>query len=269
MPRLKLSAVHALAKGVEFYVVIKAPLEDVLRKLQGYGYDGVEYNISNPSEIDVGELKAKTKSYGLEVSAISTGLSYLRYRYSLSSPSSDIRNKAIEFFKKYIEVAEKLEAYKVVVGLARGKCEDNCNSALKRLEESLKILDIYAGEHGVILVFEPLNRYETDLVNRLDDAIELVSRYENVKILFDTFHMMLEEKDVYEAILRAGNNIGHFHVADSNRLAPGMGMLDWEKIIYRLLRTGYKGYVSVESRIEPDLDTMLSVSAKTLKPLLL
>ncbi len=269
MPRLKLSAVHALAKGVEFYVVIKAPLEEVLEKLQGYGYDGVEYNISNPNEVDVSELKRKTKSYGLEVSAISTGLSYLRYKYSLSSLDSDARSKAVEFFKKYIEVAEKLEAYKVVVGLARGKCEDNCSNTLRRLEESLKILDNYAREHDVILVFEPLNRYETDLVNRLDEALRLVSRYENVKILFDTFHMMLEEKNVYDAILRAGNNIGHFHVADSNRLAPGMGMLDWEKIVYRLLRTGYTGYVSVESRIEPDLDTMLRVSAETLKPLLM
>ncbi len=269
MPRLKLSAVHALAKGVEFYVVIKAPLEEVLVKLQSYGYDGVEYNISNPNEVDVSELKRKTKSYGLEVSAISTGLSYLRYGYSLSNLDTNARSKAIEFFKKYIEVAEKLEAYKVVIGLARGKCEDNCSNALRRLGESLKVLDKYAGEHSVILVFEPLNRYETDLVNRLDDAIKLVSRYENIKILFDTFHMMLEEKDVYDAILRAGNSIGHFHVADSNRLAPGMGMLDWEKIIYRLLRTGYTGYVSVESRIEPDLDTMLRISAKTLKPLLM
>ena len=122
MPRLKLSAVHALAKGVEFYVVIKAPLEEVLVKLQSYGYDGVEYNISNPNEVDVSELKRKTKSYGLEVSAISTGLSYLRYGYSLSNPDTNARSKAIEFFKKYIEVAEKLEAYKVVIGLARGKC---------------------------------------------------------------------------------------------------------------------------------------------------
>ncbi len=269
MSRLKLSAVHALAKGVEFYVVIKAPLDEVLGKLQRYGYDGVEYNISNPYEIEAGELKKKTKSHGLEVSAISTGLSYLRYKYSLSSPNKNSRSKAVEFFKKYIEIAEKLEAYKVVIGLARGKCEDNCNNALRRLEESLNVLDDYAGKHNVILVLEPLNRYETDLVNRLEEAINLVNKYENIKLLFDTFHIMLEEKNVYDAILKAGSNIGHFHVADSNRLAPGMGMLDWEKIIYRLLRTGYKGYVSVESRIEPDLDTMLRISAKTLKPLLI
>ena len=269
MSRLKLSAVHALAKGVEFRVVIKAPLERVLKKLQEYGYDGIEYNISNPYEVDVVELKRKTRNHGLGVAAISTGLSYLRYGYSLSSRDEHERNMAIKFFKKYIEIAEKLEAYKVVIGLARGRCKGDCSDALRRLEESLKILDNYAGEHSVILVFEPLNRYETDLINKLEDALNLISKYENVKILFDTFHMMLEEKNVYEAILRAGNTIGHFHVADSNRLAPGMGMLDWEKIIYRLLRTGYEGYISVESRIEPDLDTMLRVSAETLKPLLI
>lgn len=269
MGRLKLSAVHAIAKGVEFYVVIKAPLEEVLGKLVKYGYDGVEYNISNPFEVDAGWLRSITKNYGLEVAAISTGLSYLRYRYSLSSSSEEHRLKAVEFFKKYIELAAKLEAYKVVIGLARGRCEGSCQTALERLKSSLNELDEYAAKHNVLLVFEPLNHYETDLVNRLDEALELIKQYSNVGLLFDTFHMMLEEPDVYDAILRAGKHIGHFHVADSNRLAPGMGMLDWEKIVYRLLRTGYKGYVSVEARIEPSLDKLLEVSARTLKPLLI
>ena len=269
MGLLKLSAVHAIATGVEFDVVITAPLENVLSKLQRLGYDGVEYNISNPFEVNIAELKSTTKRYGLEISAISTGLSYLRYGYSLSSSNNEYRDKAIEFFKKYIEVAEELEAYKVVIGLARGKCEGDCRAAKERLKKSLEILDEYAGRHGVILVFEPLNRYETDLINRLSEAIELTQQYSNIKILFDTFHMMLEEQNLYDAILRAGNHIGHFHVADSNRLAPGLGMLDWEKIIYRLLRTGYRGYISVEARSEPSLETLLEVSARTLKPLLI
>lgn len=269
MRRLKLSAVHAIAKGVEFYVVIKAPLEEVLRKLVKYGYDGIEYNISNPFEIDVDWLKNTTRNYGLEVAAISTGLSYLRYKYSLSSSNEEYRLKAIEFFKKYIELAAKLEAYKVVIGLARGKCEGSCQVALERLKDSLNELDKYATNYNVLLVLEPLNRYETDLINKLDDALELVKQYSNVRILFDTFHMMLEEPNVYDAILRAGKYIGHFHAADSNRLAPGMGMLDWEKIIYRLLRTGYQGHISIEARIEPNLDELLEVSARTLKPLLM
>ncbi len=269
MSRLKLSIVQAIATDVEFSVVISAPLEKILSRLQELGYDGVEYNISNPFQVDVREVKRVTEKYGLEVSAISTGLSYLRYGYSLSSSSSEYRGKALEFFKKYIEIAQELGSYKVVVGLARGKCEGDCIKAKERLRESLKIIDEYASEHSVLIVFEPLNRYETDLINKLDEAIEFIKDYRNVRILFDTFHMMLEERSPYEAILRANKYIGHFHAADSNRLAPGLGILDWEKIVYRLLRIGYRGYISVEARGEPDLDTLLETSVRTLKPLLL
>jgi len=239
-----------------------------LNKLVKYNYDGIEYNISNPFEVDIDYLKNITRSYGLEVAAISTGLSYRRYGYSLSSINENIRLKAIEFFKKYIEIAAKLEAYKVVIGLARGKCEDNCQAALKRLEKSLDILDKYATEYGTILLLEPLNHYETDLINRLDEALRFIKQYNNLKLLFDTFHVMLEEQNIYEAILKVGKYIGHFHAADSNRRAPGMGILDWEKILFRLLRVGYQGYISIEARIEPSIDEMLEVGAKTLNPLI-
>lgn len=113
-----------------------------------------------------------------------------------------------------------------------------------------------------------MNRYETDLINKLDEALEIIKQFKNIKILLDTFHTMLEERNVYDAILRGGKNIAHVHVADSNRLAPGLGMLDWEKIVFRLKRIGYNGYISIEARIEPDLDTFLRIGIGTLLPLI-
>ncbi len=264
----KISVVYALDPKTRFDVAITSPLEDVLSKLSRLGYNGVEYNISNPFEIDVEDIKKATKRFGLDIAAISTGLSYLRYGYSLSSSSLEYREKALQFFRKYIEISRYFEAYKVVIGLARGRCEGDCKAAIERLLTSLITLDRYAEENSTILLLEPLNRYETDLVNRLDDAIEIAKQFRNIKILFDTFHMMLEERNVYDAILKAGRSIAHVHAADSNRLAPGLGMLDWEKIVFRLMKINYSGYISIEARIEPDLDTFLKTGLETLLPLI-
>jgi len=272
MRYLKLSAVYALSPETEFDVVIKGELTGVLKLLNDLGYDGIEYNIPNPFNVEVSRLKRHTFDYNLRVSALSTGLSYLTYGYSLSSPSKELREKALSFFKKYIELSVDLESFKVVIGLARGTCgsKDNpCDEALRRFKNSLKILDDYAVKHNVTLLLEPLNRYETRLINKLDLAIGIAREFKSVKILLDTFHTLLEERNVYDSINRVGALLGHVHVADSNRLAPGMGMLDWERIIYRLVRIGYKGYLSVEARVEPSLKELLEISIRTLKPLII
>ena len=268
---LKLSAVYALAKDVKFDIVVHGELRDVVKLMSDLGYEGIELNIQNPFHVDVTSLRKVIEDFNLGVAAISTGLSYLTYGYSLSSPNKELRSNAIKFFKKYIELSVDLNSKKVVIGLARGRCNKDvdCSRAKKLLRESLEVLNDYARHHNVILLFEPLNRYETKLVNKLSEALELIRGLSNVKILLDTFHALLEERNVYDAIEYAGPYLGHVHVADSNRLAPGLGMIDWERVVYRLLKVGYRGYLSVEARTEPSFKDMLIVSIKTLRPLLL
>lgn len=270
MTMLKLSAVYALATDVEFDVVIQGPTRQILTLIKSLGYDGVEYSILNPFEVNVRELKHLTDEIGLDVSAISTGLSYLHYGYSLSSLNAETRKKSLEFFHKYIDISADLNANKVVIGLARGECgKADCKKVKQVLKNSLEILDSYAHEKGVTLVFEPLNKYETDLINRISEAIDLIKDLKSTKLLLDTFHATLEERSVYEAIETAGPYIAHVHVADSNRRAPGMGILDWERIIYKLIKVGYRGYLSVEARAEPSFEELLRTSIKTLKPLII
>jgi len=267
---LKLSAVYAIAPEVDFDVVIRGSFENILKYMRKLGYNGIELNIANPFKIDLAYLRKTVELHGMEVSAISTGLSYLSYGYSLSSLNEDNRRRALEFFRKYIDVSIDLGARKVVVGLARGRCSrEKRDKAMERLIDSLGELDDYAGKRGSLIVLEPLNRYETNLINKLSEALKIVKTLKNTKILFDTFHIMLEERDVYDALNIAGSYIGHVHFADSNRLAPGMGMLDWERIVFRLIRTGYRGFVSIEARAEPSLEILLETAIKTLRPLLL
>jgi len=255
----------------DFDVVVKGPLSKVLNTLQALGYEGVELNIPNPFKVEADVLLSTLSTYGLEVPAISTGLSYVVYSYSLSSTNYELRKRSIEFFKKYIDLSIELNSGKVVVGLARGRCRgDECPEARRLLIEALEELDEYAGSRGAILLLEPLNRYETNLINTLSEALEIVKKLKNTKILLDTFHTMLEEDNVYDAILRAGSSIGHVHLADSNRRAPGLGMLDWERIVYRLIKAGYQGFMSVEARSNGmGFEEMLRISMETLRKVLI
>lgn len=270
MPSMKLSAVYAVTVGeTGFDIVLRGGLPEALDMLAELGFGGVEYNIADPFKADVKALGREAEERGLGVAAVSTGLSYLTYGYSLSDGDEGSRARAIEFFKRYVDTAVELGSGRVVIGLARGRSGGDREGAMRRLRSSLESLDEYASGRGITLVLEPLNRYETDLINRFGEALEIARSYRSVKILLDTFHATLEERSVYDLIPRLGEMIGHVHVADSNRLAPGMGILDWERIVFRLAKAGYRGYLSVEARTEPSYREMLEKAAETLLPLLI
>ncbi|MCS7111422.1 MAG: sugar phosphate isomerase/epimerase [Ignisphaera sp.] len=262
---MKFSAVYALEKDIPFRVGIQAPLREALTTLVELGYDGVELHIPNPFEVEVHPLKRSVNEFGLEVPAISTGLSYIKYGYSLSSGDESNRLAATEFFKKYIEVAHHLDSRIVIVGTARGRCSGDCNSAKSRLVNSLKILGIYGRDMGVQLVLEPMNRRETDLINRVSEAIDIIKQVDNVWLLLDTYHLLIEEEDVYEVLQNYGMYARHIHVADSNRLAPGLGELRWDTILMILGSIGYNKYVSIEALMEPNYRMALEIAIKSLK----
>ncbi len=272
MGRFKLSMIYAVAPKTDFNVVVKGDLGRFLDLASSLGYEGVEYNVSNPFEVSSRTLKEAAELRGLKPSALSTGLSYLRYGYSLSSRDEELRENAVRFFKGYVDLSAELGCRKVVIGLARGRCgvpgEADCGRARQLLRRSLEVINDYALERGVTVVFEPLNRYETKLINSVEEALNLIKGLKAFKLLLDTFHATLEEASPYEAILKAEGMIGHVHVADSNRLAPGMGIIDWERVVLRLMMAGYKGYLSVEAVPKPSYEGMLRKAAETLKPII-
>lgn len=117
------------------------------------------------------------------------------------------------------------------------------------LLEALSDLGAHARAEGVELYLEPLNRYEDHMVNRLDQAVDLVTAtgIDNVKVVADTFHMNIEEDDPAAALRAVGGRLGHVQVSDSNRLQPGAGHLDWRAVLEVL--NGYDGYLAVECRL--------------------
>ncbi|MEU6404248.1 sugar phosphate isomerase/epimerase family protein [Streptomyces sp. NPDC046985] len=114
------------------------------------------------------------------------------------------------------------------------------------------------GEHarreGVTLFLEPLNRYEDHMVNRLEQAADLIRAVglDSVKIGVDSYHMNIEEADPAAAILAHADVIGHAQVSDSNRFQPGAGHLDWPAWLGALHAIGYDGCLALECRLTGD-----------------
>ena len=127
----------------------------------------------------------------------------------------------------------------------------NREQTIEWLTECLYELAIVAEDNNVNLVFEPINRYESNLVNKLSDGVEVIKMIgcDNVKLLADLFHMNIEESCIEEAIIKTGSYIGHVHFADSNRLFPGLGHSNFKKIFKALKQIDYKGYISIEALV--------------------
>ncbi|WP_433729586.1 TIM barrel protein [Actinoplanes sp. CA-051413] len=119
------------------------------------------------------------------------------------------------------------------------------------LLEGLTELGEHAAREGATLVLEPLNRYEDHMVNRLEQAVELVGAVglPALKVLADTYHMNIEEDEPTSALVKAAAMLGHVQVSDSNRFQPGAGHLDWAALLGTLDAIGYDGYLALECRL--------------------
>jgi sugar phosphate isomerase/epimerase len=113
--------------------------------------------------------------------------------------------------------------------------------------EGLKEIHAHASTAGVRIAIEGLNRFETHFINRGDQALTLADAVApDVGVCLDAFHMNIEEVDFFQAIRDVGDRLVDFHVADNNRMACGMGALDWARIVTTLQEVGYDGALTVE-----------------------
>jgi len=126
---------------------------------------------------------------------------------------------------------------------------DERRVTIARLASNLAPLAATAAEQGVVLALEPLNRFETSLINTVDQALEVVDAVDSpgLGISLDTFHMSIEEKDPAAAIRRAGPRLAHFQASGSDRGAPGNDHLDWTAIAEAIAQVGYDGPICIES----------------------
>ena len=234
-------------------------LQSIFHRIKDLGYDGIELGIRDPLEVDVSLVESYSEKFELPVIAIGTGQAYVDEGLSLTSEDMEVQERAIDRIKKHIDLAARLGA-SVIIGLIRGNpSRPRMGEALSLLRKNLGICAGYAEESNVLILLEPVNRYESSLLNRLSEGKAFIeslekSDYGVVRLLADTFHMNIEERDIPEAIEEVFPLIGHVHVADSNRLAPGQGHTDFDSIFKKLKELGYKRYISAEILPQPSFD---------------
>lgn len=231
-------------------------LAGTVRQMAALGFDGVELAIRDPALIDVQNIAALAADLGLTVPAIGTGQAFLEEGLSLTSPDAALRDRTVARLVHQVEVAQRLDAL-LIVGLIHGPLPPGMDRerAADWLLGGLGPLARAARGHGVRIVIEPINRYESNWLNTVDEVMEVIGQLgeDNVGVLPDTFHMNIEEADPSAALRRAGARLWHVHVADSNRRAPGWGHLDFAGIVAALAEIGYGGCVSAEILPLPSL----------------
>lgn len=225
-------------------------LPSSLAHASSLGFDAVELFTASHDALDVHETKALLEKHQLTLAAAGTGAGKVIHGLTLTDPDASIRKKAIEFIAKMIEFGAQFNA-PAIIGSMQGNVATGIErkQALDWLAEGLRILGNHAGSLGVKLIYEPLNRYETNLINTLEGgALFLQSQQlQHVGLLADLFHMNIEEADMASSILKAKDSIIHVHFADSNRRPVGNGHSDLTDVAKALKEINYSGFVSAEA----------------------
>ncbi len=250
-------------KGGPF--VFSSGLADAFARAAGLGFDAVEIFPSAGDDAALAEVPALMKQHGLAVAALGTGAGWVVHKLTLTHADAAVRARARAFIRAIVERAASFGA-PAIIGSMQGKVEGDVTreQALAWLGEGLTELGERAAQLGVPLLYEPLNRYETNLFNRVGDTAAWLRTLKttNVKILADLFHMNIEEADTAAALREAGAAVGHVHFADSNRRAIGLGQTQVAPIIAALREIGYRGYLSAEVFPLPNADV---AAAQTIK----
>jgi sugar phosphate isomerase/epimerase len=243
------------ARGGPF--VFHDDLPAACRRAAELGFDAVELFPPGPDAVAPGELRTLLDDNGLSLAAVGTGAGWVKHKLSLTSPDAATRDRAVAFVQRVMDLAAAFEA-PAIIGSVQGRADGEVTKpvALRYLGNALFKLDEHAADLGTTLLYEPLNRYETNLVNTLADGAALLGGLgaSNVKLLADLFHMNIEEADLAAAVRAAGRHVGHVHLADSNRRAAGMGHTDFAPVVAALRDVGYGGYLSAEVFPLPDPD---------------
>lgn len=224
---------------------------EALGQVARTGYRAVELAVTDPAKLDHDEVAGALREAGLRLSSLTTGQAAGVEGLSLSSPDEEVRAKAIRRIQDHMRLARPHGAV-VIVGLLRG-ADGDPDLLAKSLRECARF------DPDVKLALEPLNRYESRLINTVAQALEMVEQVgaDNLGVLLDTFHANIEEQDPGGAIAAAGEKLFHVHLADSNRWVPGHGHLDFPPLLDALEKIGYQGALVVESLLKPAPQALL------------
>jgi sugar phosphate isomerase/epimerase len=243
-------------------------LPSACSKAKALGFDAVEIFVPDAKAVDPKLLSKLLGDHGLSLAAVGTGAGWVKHRLHLCLPDEKARKQARRFICAMIDFGGHFNA-PAIVGSMQGRSGDGVDheTALGYVADALEELGEHASQYRVSVLFEPLNRYETNLVNTIDAGMQLLESLSTrfVSLLADLFHMNIEETNLPSA-LRAGiDYVSHVHFVDSNRRPAGLGHIDFAPIAEVLTAVRYEGYASAEALPYPDPDAAASQTMKAFR----
>ncbi|HEX9923518.1 MAG TPA: sugar phosphate isomerase/epimerase family protein [Anaerolineae bacterium] len=222
------------------------PIEVTIRRLAKYGYHSIEIE-GDPEKYDTKEVRKLLKDNNLFCFG---SVSLMFARRDLIHADEAVRASSVQYLKDCITMVKELEGREMTIVPSQvGKVaamaseEEEWTWAVEGLKE---VYD-HSEKAGVVIGLEPLNRFETNFLNRHDQAIMLAKAVgPNCGVCLDAFHINIEEVDLHQAILNTGDKLVAFHVADNNRMACGQGDYDWVRLLTTLKAAGYNDALTVE-----------------------
>jgi D-psicose/D-tagatose/L-ribulose 3-epimerase len=260
----------------------------LVEKVRDIGFDVFEINVEDPALVDVPILKQALDDARLKPVVCGA----FGPDRDLASSDPQLRQNSIRYVQWLVDAAAELGSEVVAgpmyssVGKAHLPTKAERDAEWQRAVEGLQALSAYAGDRGVKLAFEPLNRFETDMINIAEQGLALVDDVGSpyLGLHLDTFHMHLEEKDAGAAIRLANERVFHFHACENDRGVPGTGQVHWQTVSEALHDIDYGGAVVIESftpqvktiaravciwrEIAPDQDSIAAEGLQFLKRML-
>ena len=225
---------------------------DLIDHAQSLGFDLIEIPLMEVKKFNPEAVRARLDQTGMGV-CTSTACSR---DADVSSPNRAIQEAGVDYLKRCVEVTAEAggTCLSGVLYSAIGARIDNMpdQGYYDRSADGLRDVAEFARDHGVTIGLEPVNRYESFLINTCEQALDLVRLIgeANVAVHLDSYHMNIEEEEFYMPTLVATPYLCHFHLSESHRGTPGTGTVDWESIFQGLAEGGYEGVVGMESFIE-------------------
>ncbi|KMY50990.1 sugar phosphate isomerase/epimerase family protein [Peribacillus loiseleuriae] len=226
------------------------PIEKVMQFVSQTGYDAIEIRAA-VNDYNWKDILQLSKALSLEIGGLTGDTGWPNEEQDLANASPTNRQKAIEYFNRQIEAVKEVEGtYLVVCPSAVGKTAPMGQNGedWKWAVDSVQKLTEKASELDITLVIEPLNRYESCIVNSGQDGVRFVREvgHPKVRMLLDSYHMNMEDEDMETPFLLAKDHLEILHVADSNRRALGRGHIDFGQFVSGMKKSDFTGYIVVE-----------------------
>ena len=224
---------------------------ELFPKIKEMGYDVVEIPVEDPDLINVQAVKRALDDYGLK--AVVCGAFGPERDFTHDDPI--YHQKSFDYVNSCLEICKGLGAGFFAgpmyssVGKARLVSADQKKTEWERAVKNLRKVCELAGSQNLEIALEPLNRFESDLINTAEDVIRLIKDIDHpgAKVLLDGFHMNIEEPDIERAIRLVGDKLIHLQVSENYRGTPGTGQTRWDAYKRGLSAIGYSGVISIES----------------------